>query len=158
MSKKETYMSIKKAVKPIINDKDLYIQIKAALKGAIFGMSRGLVVIDENLEHIKKPLEDCHLVVLTSPKGMSDEDIKEHMIPRRIFVTNNSKHFLDKIVKLEYGIIATENIKYKGKDLAKIVSKAIVNYNLWSSRRKGFLLILKPNGRHTFKEAKELKG
>lgn len=153
---KQIYKQIKKAIKPIV-DRDLYIQIKAALKGAIYGMSRGLVVLDEQLEHLRKPLEDYHLVVLKARKGMSDEDIKELLIPRRIFITNNSKDFLDKLVKLEYGVIATEKVKFKGKDLADMISRAIIDYNLWSSRRKGFLLVLKSSGRHLFKEAKELK-
>ena len=85
---------------------------------------------------------------------MDDDVIKEHSLSARIFVTNNSKHFIKDAVKLEYGIIATENVKFKDPEkLSKQISRAIIDHKLWS-KRDGFIVKLDEIGSGEFVDLK----
>jgi len=121
----------------------------AALKTV--AMSRGTVIVDENLQEISEYLKELNIRVRLPPQGMPDNKIVEDYLPNRVFVTNNSKDFLRAAVIYDIGIIATENIKSKDpKKLANMVSDAIIDFSLWS-QRGGFLLTLMSNGKHKFK-------
>lgn len=114
-------------------------------------MSRGVLVVDENLIGLEDELRKRNIKVIVPKRNMSDEDIKHELLTHRIIVTNNTKDFIDAAVEVEYGIIATENIKFKdSKRLADIISKAIIKFNLWGVR-SGFILTLEPNNNHNFK-------
>lgn len=121
----------------------------AELIETINEMSRGLVVLDENLAELKIPLMELNIRVLLPPKGMSDEEIKHSMLSRRLFITNNSKDFVHEASSYEYGIIATEHATKDTTRLAKIISKALIDYDLWS-KQHGFILKLMQTGKHEF--------
>lgn len=105
-------------------------------------MSRGFVVLDEDLEHIADELRSKNIHVINVEKGSKDEDIQKKILPGRIFITNNSKDFLHAAIEYEFGIIATENVKTKdAKILADKISKEISKNSLWSLK-SGFLLKL----------------
>ena len=83
------------------------------------GQRRGTVVIDENLANLAPFLEKKGIRVRLPPKGMSDEKIAEDYLPNRIFITNNSKDFIDMASEYDIGIIATENVLKDPEHLAK---------------------------------------
>jgi hypothetical protein len=114
-------------------------------------MSRGRVVLDENLEEIANELRKKNIIVLQPQKGMKDDDIKENMLSGRLFITNNSKDFINDATSYEFGIMSTERIKFKdSKKLSKMISDAIINFNLWS-KDKPFIITLHEDGKHSFK-------
>lgn len=114
-------------------------------------MSRGTVIVDENLLDLKQPLTDLNIRVRLPPQGMTDKKIAEDYLPNRIFITNNSKDFVRYGITYDIGIIGTENIHFKDSEkLAELISNAIIDYSLWSERT-GFLLMLSADGKHSFK-------
>jgi hypothetical protein len=120
-----------------------------------YAMARGVIVVDENLEHIIPALKDLNIRVFTPPKGMDDETIKTVLLPHRIFVTNNLKDFKKDTIPYEYSIISTENISFKDpKKLAKTISDALIEYELWSKRSYGFILHLHDSGKNRLEEIK----
>jgi len=111
-------------------------------------MARGRVVLDENLESLASELRNRNIIVYLPIKGMSDDDIKSTMLGGRLFITNNSKDFIDDASSYEYGIISTEKIKFKDdKKLSKMISDAIIKHSLWS-QNEPFLLTLRENKKH----------
>lgn len=115
-------------------------------------LSRGTIIVDENLRDIRQHLMSLNIRVRLPPQGMLDSKIAEDYLPNRLFVTNNSKDFLKAAIIYDIGIIATENIKSKDpQKLAEMISNAIIDYSLWS-QRTGFLLTLMTNGKHQFKQ------
>ena len=119
-------------------------------------MSLGTLVVDENLRQLIQPLGALNIKVVSPPQGMSDEDIKSAILSHRIIVTKNAKDFIDDASIHEYGIIALEDLGFIDhtqdgtNTTARIVSKAIQKYSLWS-KAHGFILILKPSGKHLFR-------
>ena len=114
-------------------------------------MSRGTIIVDENLQDLRQYLMNLNIRVRLPPQGMSDKKIAEDYLPNRVFVTNNSKDFLKFAILYDIGIIATEKIKSKNpEDLAEIISDAIIDYSLWG-QKSGFLLTLMNGGKHQFK-------
>ena len=100
-----------------------------------FSMTRGIVVLDENLENIAESLREKNLRVLNILSGMSDELIKQTVLSGRIFITNNSKDFIKDARSLEYGIISTEAVKDKTpENLSFLISRAIIEHSLWSKK------------------------
>lgn len=73
-------------------------------------MARASLVVDENIDHLAGPLREANFRIRVPKKGMSDEDIKELMLDNAIFVTNNSKDFIDDAPIYNYGIIGLEAI------------------------------------------------
>jgi hypothetical protein len=111
-------------------------------------MSRGVVVLDENLEALAGPLWEKGIKTITPRKGTKDKEIKRDLLPHRILITNNTKDFIDDAVAYEYGIIATEGLRSKDAEItADIVSRAVTKYSLWALKQ-GFVLYLKPDGKH----------
>jgi hypothetical protein len=105
-------------------------------------MARGFLVLDENLENLEQELIKRNIKIVKVKKGLKDPFIKENILPGRIFVTNNSKDFIDDASSYQYGIIATEKIKFKDpKNLAKKISDEIIKNKLWS-KPYGFILEL----------------
>jgi len=117
----------------------------------VVSMARGIVILDENLFSLFSELEKQGLRVLKVRPGLEDKEIKEHSLAGRIFITNNSKDFIDDANQLEYGIIATENATKDSKTLAKLISDEIIRNKIWS-KKKGFILYLKDNKKSVFKE------
>lgn len=114
-------------------------------------MSRGYVVVDENLESLAPYLQAKKIKTIVPPKGTSDEHIQEKYLPGRIFITNNTKDFVEGIIEQEYGIISTESMNSKDSvGLADTISKAIMKFKLWSLKH-GFILKLMNDGKHTLK-------
>ena len=124
----------------------------------IVAMSRGRVVVDEDLEHIVDAIRKKNIIVITPTKGLKDpEIIKSHILSGRIFITNNSADFVKDATSYEYGIIATENIRFKDPEkLAKMISDAIIEFELWSIINSNgcFILHLKNDGKHVLKMLK----
>lgn len=116
----------------------------------VLAMPRGTVVVDENLANLAPFLEKKGIRVRLPPKGMSDEKIAEDYLPNRIFITNNSKDFVDMASEYDIGIIATENVVKDPEHLAKIISNAIKSYSLWGIRH-GYVLVLKNDNKHSLK-------
>lgn len=116
----------------------------------IHEMSRGIVVLDENLSALEPYLLKYNMRIVIPPKGMPDEEIKHSILSKRILITNNSKDFVKDASAFEYGIIATEKVSKDPQTLAKMISQALSEFNLWS-KQHGFILVLMQNGNHKLK-------
>jgi hypothetical protein len=117
-----------------------------------FGMAKAILVLDENLEPLKESLQNRNFRVICPDKGTSDDNIKKIYLPHRTIVTNNSADFLEDAIDFEYSIIATELISFKDpENLSKMIARAW-SQNQLTSKRSSFLLVLKEDGNHTFKE------
>lgn len=117
----------------------------------VIAMSRGTVIVDENLRSVGPYLTDANIRVRMPPQGMEDKQIAREYLPNRIFITNNSKDFIRAAIKYDIGIIATENIQSKDPELlADLISDVLIDFSLWSERT-GFLLTLMNDGKHEFK-------
>jgi hypothetical protein len=118
----------------------------------VHAMSRGLVVLDENISGLEMSLRERNITVIVVPSGWSDEDIKLKLLPHRIFVTKNSKHFIEDATSYEYGIIAVEKLGLSDKDkAAKYISQAISKNRLWS-KIHGFFVTISSTGKTTYKD------
>jgi len=125
--------------------------MKKSIAQHVKAMARGILVLDENLFSLDRALEKKNIRIIKVRPGTKDKDI-EYSLSGRIFVTNNSKDFVDGAKSLEYGIISTENIKSKDpKYLSDLISKEIIKNKLWS-KLNGFILTLRDNGKSSFKE------
>jgi hypothetical protein len=114
-------------------------------------MSRGRVVLDENLSTISLELQKRNIKVILPTPGTSDDKIKETLLVGRLFITNNSKDFINDASSYEFGIISTEKIKLKNpKKLAKMISDAIIKFKLWS-QNDPFILTLHEDQKHQLK-------
>ncbi len=114
-------------------------------------MARGTIVIDENLENLSEHLAEKNIKIIRIPKGTSDYSILNTYLSGRIFITANTKDFIRDISSIEFGLISADNLKQiPPKDLAKIISDAIIDFSLWSKR--AFLLVLHKNKKHEFKD------
>jgi len=111
----------------------------------IEAMSRGSVVLDENVSFLKDVLfQKKNIRTVLPMTGMTDEQIAEKMAMHKIFITNNSKDFLQLALEYEIGIIAVENLTKDPKLLADIISQTITDLSLWSAT-KPFLVTFNNN-------------
>lgn len=121
------------------------------MKSKSLAMARGILVLDENLEHLQSEFSRRNIRVLAPEKGMSDEKIAEIYASGRIIVTNNSADFLDLAVEFEFGIISTERFRLKDASLAIAVSRGIMKHSLWS-KTGAFLAVVNSDGTMTVKD------
>jgi len=49
-------------------------------------MSRGTIIVDENLQDLRHYLTNLNIRVRLPPQGMSDKKIAEDYLPNRVFV------------------------------------------------------------------------
>ncbi len=108
------------------------------------GMSRGRIIVDENLSGIIPFLKDKNIRVDTPDNGQKDPSIiRQKLIGNRIFVTNNSKDFKPFAAETETWIIATENVRPKltDQDLAELISNILRDMKLFSKNVTGGLFI-----------------
>lgn len=128
--------------------------MKKSISQHIVSMARGILVLDENLFSLSRALEEKNIRIIKVETGMKDDFIQKHTLPGRIFVTNNSKDFIGGAKAFEYGIISTEHTKSKDPEyLSDLISREIIKNELWS-KLNGFILILRDNGKSSFKELK----
>lgn len=121
-------------------------------------MARGTLVVDENVTELAGPLGMMNIHIIKPSPRLPDDEIISQILPNRIIVTKNSKDFIKWASSYDYGIIALENLKFidpepissKNKTVT-IISEVIVEYDLWS-KRHGFIINLKDNGKHEYKE------
>lgn len=121
------------------------------------GMARGFLIVDENVAFLEKPLEEANFHVATPDKGWDDTKIKKRLLGKRIIITKNTQDFLDDAPVYDYGIIGLEALPfidptptYTKNETAKLISKAYGDFEL-HFEKTGFVLMLKPDGKHTFK-------
>jgi len=114
-------------------------------------MARGCVVLDQNLNNLKKGLEDRNIRTLISNIELLDFEMKKVFLSNRIVITDNSKNLIDDAPCLDYGIITTEELSSRNNDLVKLISKAITSFSLWT-KRHGYILTLKESGKHKYQE------
>jgi len=118
----------------------------------IEGMSRGVVVLDNNIESLESHLQKRNIKVIVPPAGMQDEHIIEKLLPFRIFITNNVRHFTNDASSFEYGIIDVPmDLMADPAKAAKAISDAIISHSLWS-KSHAFLVTISNNGKSSFKE------
>ena len=121
-------------------------------------MSRGYLVVDENIQNLANVLRQTHIRVIVPRSGTPDDQIKTDLLPNRILVTKNSKDFKNQASSFEYGIISLDKLKFIDPEpnpaknrTVRLISDAIINYKLWS-KGHGFILTLKENGKHQYED------
>lgn len=105
----------------------------------IEAMSRGSVVLDENVNFLASELSKKNIRSATPLPGMTDEQVAEKMAMHKILITNNSQDFMQLALEYEIGLVAVENLPKDPKILADIVSRTITDLGLWS-KVKPFLV------------------
>jgi hypothetical protein len=121
-------------------------------------MSRGLLVLDENVQVLVGPLRAANIRVIVPRAGMDDSEIKTELLPGRILVTKNAKDFVYDASSYEYGIISLDKLRFidpnpdpaKNKTVA-LISRALIDQELWH-KRHGFILILSEKGSHKYRD------
>ncbi len=78
----------------------------------VTAMSRGLLVVDENVQFLANALQAANIKVLIPRSGMLDDLIKTELLSNRILVTRNTKGFIYDASSYEYGIISLDKLKY----------------------------------------------
>lgn len=118
-------------------------------------MARGALVVDENVLQLVLALKACNIHISSPPAGWSDKQIANDILYNRIFVTRNSKDFIQYAPGLSIGIIGLEGLSFidheatETNKTVQVISEAIIHYRIWS-RKSGFFLELKENGKHKF--------
>jgi hypothetical protein len=119
-------------------------------KETVLGMSRGRIIVDENLLGLVPYLQEKNIRVETPDSGQKDPAIiRQKLIGNRIFVTNNSKDFKPYAAETETWIIATEGVRARltDPDLATLVSDTLRDMKLFSKGVSGGLFITLQLGR-----------
>lgn len=124
------------------------------MKSAV-AMSRGTIVLDENLLALKEYFLKRNIKVIVPRQGLSDTSIMNELLSHRIFVTANPKDFINEVSSFEFGLISADNVQKVPADaLVKMISDALIEYSLWA-KRHGFVLVLKQSGKHQYKDLTE---
>jgi hypothetical protein len=121
---------------------------------SIQGMARGTLVLDENSRDLEDPLRDLNIKIVQVEPGDEDSLIMQKYLPHRIFVTRNSRDFVEGAVIHEYGIIALDVLPTGALGaikVAQIIHKVLVKYKLWK-KLKPWILVIDPRGKHRFKK------
>ena len=120
-------------------------------------MARATLVVDENVSFLCPALKEAKFHVVSPQKGVQDHEIKRSLLVHRTLVTKNTKDFLSDAPVFDYGIIGLEGLAFIDADLtleknktAQMISRAVSDFSL-VSERSGYVLMLKPNGKHVFK-------
>jgi hypothetical protein len=121
-------------------------------------MARGTVILDENVQSLSDGLRFINVRVIVPKSGTQDDFIIQELLPNRIIITNNSKDFIDYASSYDFGIVSLEGLSFidsesnpKKNVTIKLISKAFIEYELWS-KRHGFILELKDNGKHLYRD------
>ena len=124
-------------------------------KVKIEAMSRGVIVLDQNIETLKPFLQERNIKVIEPPTGMKDPDIIRLLLPHRILVTNNVIDFKKEASSFEFGIIGVpKSLMANPENAAALVSKALTDHKLWA-KRHGFLVTLSVKGKSTMEDLKD---
>jgi len=106
-------------------------------------MARGVLILDENLLFLQKPLEAKNFKVYTLPRGLKDEQIAP-LLAHRIFVTNNAEDFRQEAPEKEFSIIDTSGALQDPEALAKQISRLWIGLKL--NTQRPFVLKLRRDG------------
>ena len=86
-------------------------------------LSRGVLMLDHDLPPLKEPLEQKNFIVGTVPFNTLSSELPA-LLAHRVFITNNSEHFLEPAVIHEFSLIDTKDAPQDPEKLANIISKA----------------------------------
>lgn len=121
-------------------------------------LARGVVVLDNGLFGLESALKEANILVVKLHPGISDDAIKEQLLPHRIIVTNNPADFVDDAPVHEFGVIALDQLafidsapSFKENRTVRLLSRAMSQYHLWEKGAK-FLLELHEDGKHQLHE------
>lgn len=117
--------------------------------------ARGLLVLEPDLDILVKDLQDrnIRIIQLESNTKIATFEQQKIMLANRILVLLCPREHLElEASSLDMGILVVGDIVGgSASDAAKTISNAIIKYSLWS-KRHGFMLTLKDNGQHEYKE------
>lgn len=106
-------------------------------------VSRGVLILDEDLVGLKKPLEERNFRVHVAVASAMDDQIWA-MLMHRVLVTNNSSHLLEPAVVHEFSIIDTMEAPKDPEKLADIISREWLSGSL--RNRQPFLARINQDG------------
>lgn len=113
-------------------------------------MPRGRVVLDENVKAWEDALKEIGFRVFVVPNGMPDEEIQKKLLGRQIFITANTKDFVYEATSYDFSIVSVDKIqKMSPADAAKLLSRAFIDFKLWSER-PSWVIVIDPLGKHRF--------
>lgn len=114
-----------------------------------YAMSRGMLIVDENVSSLAQLLRERKFHTIVPPTGMSDEDIVDLFCAGRIIITTNARDFIDLAPIYEFGIIeVTSRAMADPESVAKRISKEFSKRSL--KRESPFILKITPH-RITFR-------
>lgn len=160
LSTRETLDQVR-AVEQTVDDPDSIVnRVLARYQAGTVrvGAARATLVVDEDVECLVSALKEANFRVLSPKAGLKDFDIRETLLSHRILVTRNTPDFLADAPVLDYGIIGLDALSfvdrehdYGNNQTAQLISKAVSELDL-VSKRSGYVLVLKPDGRHVLRD------
>jgi hypothetical protein len=106
-------------------------------------LSRGVLMLDEDLLPLKEPLEQRNFIVGAVPFSTPTSQMSA-LLAHRVFITNNSENFLEPAVIREFSLIDTKDATQDPEKLADIISKEWLAGSL--KMRQPFLARISANG------------
>ena len=109
-----------------------------------YAMSRGMLVVDENVSSLATLLRDRKFHTLVPPAGMPDDTIIDLHCAGRIIVTTNAKDFTELAPVYEFGIIEVTSTAMA--DPARVAQQISKEFSRRSLRHSSpFLLKITPH-------------
>ena len=111
-------------------------------------LTRGVVVLHENLSEIGDELRDRDISVIIYVSAMDIDVLKHDYLPGRILITTKPADFVWDASSYCYGILDIRKIKTKDPlTIASLISKVMARYKLWErSKRSGWIMVLNDQG------------
>jgi hypothetical protein len=112
-------------------------------------LARGVLMLDRDLLLLQKPLEQKNFIVGAGPASSTDEQVPG-LLAHRVFITRNSRSFLELAVIHEFSIVDLGPWTMNPQMLANIISKEWLAGSL--RNRQPYLAAVDEDGSMTVKE------
>lgn len=123
-----------------------------------FAMARGTVVVDENVQNLADILRKINIRCIVPSASTPDTKIITELLPNRIFITRNTKHFKLSASSYDFGIISLADLNFLDDNpdptqnkTVQLISRAFIEHSLWS-KRHGFIVTLSDNGKIAYQD------
>jgi hypothetical protein len=121
------------------------------MKLSIVAMSRGFIVLDENVAYLEKPLTERNFRVFVVPKHTPDRQIAKSYLGGRKFITKNTKDFETFVPELDISLIDADHVTNDAEKLSDMISESWKKYKLGSIKGP-WILRMNSNGKHVLEQ------
>jgi hypothetical protein len=119
------------------------------MKLPIISLSRGFIVLDENVAYLENPLHERGFKVFIVPKHTPDRIIAKTYLGGRFFLTKNTQDFEKFVPEVDIKLIDADHVTNDAENLADLISHVWKKYKLGSVKGP-WIFHLNSNGKHVF--------